>query len=185
MMKIKIKQIQYKLKRLNYYTGKIDEIFGEKSKQATKKFQSDYKIKKTGRLNKKTIKKLNFIYMTTYENEINANYDKFKNFNKKEFRCPKYCSGFPVEMKHQTIEVLQRARDYFNSPCLVSSGIRCKKYNNALKNSAENSKHLYGKAIDCSINGISGNKLKRFFKKQPEVKYTYIIKKNWVHFNIY
>lgn len=180
-----LKSYQTKIYRTIKIKLTLNGLAGVKTISVLKTFQKKYKIKTTGTLNSITKTKINFIYMTTYENNIPADYSKFKYFKRKEFSCPKHCSGHPVEMKHQTIVVVERARKYFNSPCTISSGVRCKKYNDLLPNAVINSKHLSGKAIDCSIEGVSGKKLKSYFSKQKEVKYTYIIKDNWVHFNIY
>lgn len=239
-----IKQKQLQLKHLGYYTGKVDGLWGNGSKNATKAFQKAYGLTQDGsfgqattnksiqvwkdiqtKLNQKigaglavdgfvgtktinaiksfqnkngltvdgscgpnTRAKLNNSTTTTVNTETVCNFNKIKNFKRSEFACGchgKYCNGFPTEMKQQVVDVVQRARTYFGKTCTVSSGVRCQRFNNSLSGSVKNSMHIRGKAVDCSITGVSGTALKNYFAKQPEVKYTYVITGNWVHVNIY
>jgi hypothetical protein len=48
------KDIQYLLKKLGYYEGKLDGVIGSKSKAAIKAFQNDAKLKSDGIAGKKT-----------------------------------------------------------------------------------------------------------------------------------
>ena len=88
-------------------------------------------------------------------------------------------------MKQKCMNVADRTRAYFGKPATISSALRCQKHNNELSGSVKNSYHTKGKAIDFSIQGVSGRTLYNYLKKQPEVKYTYIITGSWVHFNTY
>jgi uncharacterized protein YcbK (DUF882 family) len=114
-------------------------------------------------------------------------WENVKYFKRNEFECgcgKKYCNGYPSEMDKTVIDVLQRAREYFKMPILITSGLRCVQYNKIV-GGIPNSKHIYGKAADCSLNSDSSND-KMFcawFKKQPEVSYTYTGFKA-VHFDV-
>ncbi len=102
-------------------------------------------------------------------------WSKFKYFTRDEFKCPcGHCSGFPVEPNLQLVALLERARAYFGMPIIITSGVRCA-YQNKKVGGISNSKHKVGKAADCSLNNSSANdtKLFKWFKKQPEVSYTY------------
>ena len=48
-----------------------------------------------------------------------------------------------------------------NNPIIIHSGFRTVEYNNRLKGSAKNSMHLYGKAVDFRVDGLSVKQLAR------------------------
>lgn len=56
-----VKKIQVELKKINYYSGQIDGIFGESTKQALIKLQQDYNLEANGVCDLETIKKIDFI----------------------------------------------------------------------------------------------------------------------------
>jgi N-acetylmuramoyl-L-alanine amidase len=58
----KVSGIQGRLKNLGYYTGKIDEDFGPKSKKALSQFQEDNNLEVTGELDDSTINALDEKY---------------------------------------------------------------------------------------------------------------------------
>lgn len=60
------KKYQKKLNRMGYSCGTPDGVLGRKSKNAIRKFQKKYKLAVTGNLNKKTKKKINKVYRTSY-----------------------------------------------------------------------------------------------------------------------
>lgn len=105
-----------------------------------------------------------------------------KNFRKSEFACKcggEYCDNYanlgenPIDTR--LVEVLQRARDYYGKPIIITSGIRCRKHNSKV-GGVEGSRHTSGKAVDCYIeskNGVSDSELCEYFKAQSEVRYTY------------
>lgn len=53
-----VKYLQKILKSYKFYSGKIDGWFGKETVKAVKKFQKKKKLKKTGKINKKTFKAL-------------------------------------------------------------------------------------------------------------------------------
>lgn len=79
-----------------------------------------------------------------------------KNFAPEEFRCPcGKCTGYPTRMKVKELKHIQSIRDHYKRPMTVTSGLRCKAYNNSLSNSAKDSPHLHGYAVDFYMPGVT------------------------------
>ena len=70
------------------------------------------------------------------------------NFTLAELACP--CCG-KCEMDPEFMRRVQVLRDIVGFPLVPVSGYRCRKYNSSLKGAAEDSQHLYGKAIDFRV----------------------------------
>lgn len=104
-----------------------------------------------------------------------------KNFSPEEFKCEcggKYCTGYPSYMKKVELENLQSIRVHFGKPMTVTCGLRCKPYNDSLRGSIQNSKHLSGYACDFYMPGVTdtlANRKKaiKWIKKLPNHNYTY------------
>ena len=104
-----------------------------------------------------------------------------KNFDPKEFRCEcggKYCCGFPTYMKKVELKNLQSIRDHYGKPMVITSGMRCRKYNNSLRGSSAVSGHMNGYAADIYISGVTDTlagrkKLIAYAKKLANHKYSY------------
>lgn len=168
---------------------KADGKAGAKTFAKTKTYQKSKGIVADGICGTVTRNKLNGkkTSKTTVTYETPVNWNSIKYFKKNELDCGcggKYCDGFPVPMKQKCMNVADRARAYFGKPATVSSGVRCAAHNKNV-GGVPASQHMKGKAMDFSISGVSGSKLCAYLKKQPEVKYTYVITGNWVHFNTY
>ena len=74
-------------------------------------------------------------------------------FNTREFRCR---DGSDTVMVDETLTVvLQCIRDHFGKPVTITSGFRTANWNAKQKNAAKFSQHLYGKAADIQVQGIS------------------------------
>jgi len=73
----------------------------------------------------------------------------------------------PYEEYHDNIRAvaqeLQKLRVYFNKPIIITSGFRTPYFNAQIKG-AKNSQHLYGKAADIKINGVSTKEILRVAK---------------------
>lgn len=182
-----IEQKQCLLYYLGYYTGRIDGIWGDKSKGATISFQSAYGLNPDGTFGSETEQKiLSVIYNKTQpvaNKEANW-WEEIKYFDRSEFACKcGKCGGYPVEPKEKLIKVADRVRKHFGKPATVSSGVRCSQHN-ANVCGVSNSRHLSGKAMDFSVQGIGGNTLLAYVQKQPEIRYAYVIEGNWVHMDI-
>lgn len=85
------------------------------------------------------------------------------NFAPEEFVCGcggKYCSGYPTRMKVKTLDHIQSIRNHFGKPVIVTSALRCSKYNKLVRG-LDDSLHKSGYAVDFYINGytdLSGRK---------------------------
>lgn len=236
-----IKQKQWQLYFLGYYEGKIDGMWGDKSRSATKQFQAEHNLwcdgifgyltaekttevikgiqkavgatsdglagKKTkaataeyqkrngltadGIAGEKTRAKIKAGSSNTATNTTNKTtsgdwWDEIEHFDRSEFACHcggKYCDGFPVEPKEKLVRVADRIRAQKKAPATVSSGVRCERHN-ANVGGVSNSRHKLGKAMDFSIQGVSGSELLALAQSQPEIRYAYIIEGNWVHMDI-
>ena len=104
-----------------------------------------------------------------------------KNFEPEEFKCEcggKYCTGYPSWMKKVELQNLQSIRDHYGKPMLITCGLRCRPYNNSLRGSIPNSKHLSGYATDFYMLGVTDTLPNRkksisWIKKLPNHNYTY------------
>ena len=147
----------------------------EYNKATIKALQSKYMARKSD---------VDGIYGQDTDNMVRTvrNVLKFtKNFDPKEFRCEcggKYCCGFPTWMKKTELENLQSIRTHYGKPMKITSGMRCKRYNNSLRGSSAVSGHMSGYAADIYISGVTDSlagrkKLIAYAKKLPNHKYSY------------
>lgn len=104
-----------------------------------------------------------------------------KDFKPEEFKCEcggRYCTGYPSYMKQVELKHLQSIRNHFGKPMQITCGLRCKPYNNSLRGSIPNSKHLTGYAADFYAAGVTDTLANRkktigWIKKQPNHGYSY------------
>ena len=121
-----------------------------------------------------------------YKKLTSSNCTDFKNFNYGEFKCKcggKYCNGYPVSFSYDLASNLQKIRNHFGKPLVITSAIRCEKHN---KNSegVSTSKHLKGWAVDFYVRGVTAFSLMSYVKKLPFFRYTYHISGNTIHYDI-
>jgi hypothetical protein len=100
-------------------------------------------------------------------------------FKPTEFRCTcGHCNGYPSYMKRVELRHLQKIRDHYDRPMIVTSGLRCKHANGSSTGSIQNSLHLVGRACDFYIAGVTdtlANRKKaiKYIKTLPNHHYTY------------
>lgn len=201
-----IEQKQCLLYYLGYYTGKIDGSWGAKSKGATINFQRAYGLEDDGVFGTETEKKiLSVIYNntkpttpeTTPEDSDSPSWWKeIKFFERTEFRCPcGECGGFPVEPKEELVRVVDDMRRVFRKAVIIvppdghsgGSGVRCQKYNDSLRGSVPNSRHVQGKAVDFSAPGVSASTIESYLanlKKKGKIRYWYKICSGSYHMDV-
>lgn len=124
--------------------------------------------------------------MSTYKKLTSSNCKDFKNFEYSEFACKcgnKYCNGYPVPFSYDLTSNLQKIRNHFGKPLVITSPLRCKQHN---KNSGgvSDSRHLKGWACDFYINNVSASALMNYVKKLPYFRYTYNISGSVIHYDI-
>lgn len=78
---------------------------------------------------------------------------RYPNFKKSEFKCLCGCCQEP-EMDEKLMDILQAIRNKYGE-VTVKCGYRCKKQNDILKGSIPNSDHLYFKAADIQVVGMT------------------------------
>lgn len=197
-----IKQRQYLLAYLGYYGGGIDGFWGTGSKEACTEFQRDRGITADGYGGPETDKTLkhavaNDLFKpevvipekeTTTEESSTAGtfWDHIRYWSREEFRCRcggKYCNGFPAEPNQTLVELVDDIRHKAGRPGIPSSGLRCKTWN-ALQGGVANSDHMEGKALDFSIEGMSGSQLLALAQADSRTRYAYIIDGGWVHVDV-
>lgn len=178
-----IKQKQHLLAFLGYYTGKIDGIWGKASTQATKDFQAAYGIEQDGIFGEETEKRIREVIGN--DEQPKDIWAGIKYFRKEEFacKCGKHCNGYPVEIKEKLVKLADMVREHFDSPVIVSSGIRCETHNSVV-GGVSNSRHLYGKAMDFCVSGYAANVVLDYVEKLPGINYAYAIDSNYVHMDI-
>lgn len=126
----------------------VDGIIGQKTIAAIKAFQKENGLVVDGIAGVKTFAKLRAKAWSTV-----------KYFKRTEFKCEcgKYCDGYPTEPNFRLVQILDKLRAEFGI-ILVTSGVRCKKYNNSLAGSSPTSAHLSGCAADIYISGVTTSK---------------------------
>ena len=91
----------------------------------------------------------------------------FSYFKVSEFRCGcRKCrnNGFPVRINAKLLAYLEELRISFGKPVIITSGLRCTKYNKSLPGSSKKSRHLSGKAADIYIEGVSPTDICRYWE---------------------
>ena len=104
-----------------------------------------------------------------------------KNFTEEEIRCP-CCNAMPEgEVFERFMDLLQVLRDIMGIPFIVTSGFRCRIHNDSLPNSAKDSRHLYGDAVDISRGGWTGQVLRKFVFEAFKLGFSVGLYPTYVH----
>lgn len=91
-------------------------------------------------------------------------WDNYPNFNPKEFACPCGCQKQVYDMDCRLVRILQKVREKYKKPVVITCGYRCKKYNDSLVKkgwAVANSYHVKKKAVDFYISGLTNTPQKR------------------------
>lgn len=186
--------IQQKLNDAGMSTD-IDGIIGNDTVACLTRYQTAVGLTADGIMGVETYRKLfndpSYGVATTTRNTggISAH------FNKTEFRCGcggRYCNGYNgKEVSTSLLNILEKLRSYYGRPIVITSGIRCQKYNDSLRGSIKTSAHIQGKAADIYIRGItdtvSGRAQVKRLAYQYGAKYVYYGTSNMgnaVHINV-
>jgi hypothetical protein len=118
--------------------------------------------------------------------EKDSFWDHIRYWSREEFRCRcggKYCNGFPSEPDSTLVELVDDLRADAGKPGHASSGLRCSVWNSQ-QGGVSNSRHLYGKALDFYIEGLTGSQLLSRAQADSRTRYAYIIDGQWVHVDV-
>lgn len=192
-----VKQIQCLLAYLGYYVGNVDGIYGQMTATSVRAFQKDYTALEVdgvaGIATQKALKHSVAHGMPPKKSDPkpvpgrDENFwDGIKHFKREEMRCRcggKYCDGFPVEPEEKLMIMAEKVREHFNSPAVVTSGVRCEKHNVNVGGVA-NSRHKYGKAIDFFVNGKTAKDVLSYVLQNDGIRYAYAIDENCIHMDI-
>ena len=106
---------------------------------------------------------------------VNSSGNISPHFTKSEFRCGcggKWCNGYNnVSVSPKLLYILEKIRAYYNRPIVITSGIRCQRYNDSLRGSIKNSVHRTGGAADIYIKGVTDNSTGRAKVKKLAYQY--------------
>lgn len=115
--------------------------------------------------------------MTTKEwNRKLCNFSSYFRFTEFKCKCGKCNSSAYLDPRLLTY--LDEMRIYFGKPVVITSGIRCKKYNNSLPGSSPISGHLRGKAADVYIKGVDPTVIRKWWISNVPGSYAYCGTKN-------
>lgn len=184
-----VKQIQHLLAYLGYYSSTVDGIWGSQSAAAASRFQRDYGgITVDGVAGEQTQNALIQAVAKgmPQKKQPDSFWETIRYWNREEFRCRcggKYCNGFPSEPDQTLVELVDDLREQVGRPAHASSGLRCSVWNE-IQGGVSNSRHMAGKALDFSIEGLSGNQLLSLAQSDPRTRYAYIIDGGWVHVDV-
>lgn len=91
-----------------------------------------------------------------------------KNFKREEFECGCGCGKNTVDA--ELLTVLERMRTYFNAPIVINSGNRCERFNKKI-GGRPNSFHLYSKAADIKVKGVSARDVQVYLRNKYKGRY--------------
>lgn len=84
-------------------------------------------------------------------------------FIRKEFSCRCGCGFNTVDA--ELLAVLEKLRNHFEQPIMITSGARCYSHNVRV-GGEQNSKHLYGQAADIVVKGVSPKEVQDFLESE-------------------
>ena len=76
-----------------------------------------------------------------------------EHFKVREFRCKD--GSDPVFIDTELVDILEKIRVHFAKPVTITSAFRTASHNATVAKAAKYSQHLYGKAADIQVQGIS------------------------------
>lgn len=172
-----VKQTQCLLLYLGYSPGNPDGVLGQQTRAEVRQFQQDYGCRYvdgvpgretdasllsavTEGWTKPAAQKTEPVSTTeTASGAAASGGYQSKYFRREEFRCRcGRCGGFPAEMQEGELRLLDKIREHFGVPGIVSSGVRCAAHN-AEVGGVGNSRHLTGHAADVCFTGIPASQV--------------------------
>lgn len=100
--------------------------------------------------------------LNVYSLERDGEKSLSKNFKVREFRCKD--GSDPIFIDSELVEVLQKIRTHFGKAVNINSAFRTASHNAKQKNASHHSQHLYGRAADIWIAGVSVDTLAAYIE---------------------
>lgn len=100
--------------------------------------------------------------LNVYSLERDGEKSLSKNFKVREFRCKD--GSDPIFIDSELVEVLQKIRTHFGKAVNIDSAFRTASHNAKQKNASHYSQHLYGRAADIWIAGVSVDTLAAYIE---------------------
>ena len=104
--------------------------------------------------------------------------DLSNNFSRHEFACKDNC-GFDT-IDFETLIVLEDVRDNFGSPITITGPNRCWQHN-IDEGGAEDSQHLYARAVDFVVAGVAAQDVQSYLKMRYPNMYGIGVYSNRTH----
>lgn len=100
--------------------------------------------------------------LNVYSLERDGEKSLSKNFKVREFRCKD--GSDPIFIDSELVEVLQKIRTHFGKAVNINSAFRTASHNAKQKKASRYSQHLYGRAADIWIAGVSVDTLAAYIE---------------------
>lgn len=147
---------------------KIDGLVGVHTISKLKEYQQNNNLQVDGICGIKT-------RLSLQNSVMPYNWSDFPHFKKSEFACGCGCGFDDIDL--YLVSILEQIRSHFgDNPCIITSGCRCRTYNNSLQGSVQGSKHIIGHAVDFYIKNVSTTDLLNYCQylvKTGALNYTY------------
>lgn len=135
-----------------YYSGPIDGIDGDETREAARRFAADYGLATSPVSDSDTTDMPGWDNVLVFSRAIDGNRYLTKNFRVKEFACQD--GSDPIFIHPQIPTWCQLVRDTFGYPFTPNSAYRTVSHNAKPEvGGSARSLHLYGKAVDIPAKG--------------------------------
>lgn len=101
-----------------------------------------------------------------------------KNFRVREFRCQDGTD--PIFVDLELVDILQKVRDHFGKAVTITSAFRTASHNKSV-NGATYSQHLYGRAADIKVSGVSPKDVAAYIETLLPNRGGIGVYSTWVH----
>lgn len=157
-----VEKAQQILNSLGYDCGSVDGIFGSKTVNATKEFQSNNGLTSDGIIGKNTWSKLLSGGKPAVTTEPMTAHFKLSEYRCKDGSLPPKSMWSKIQENMNMLEKIREALG--NKPITIISGYRSPEYNEALRKKdptgvAKDSQHMHGTAADIQVSGVSPSKV--------------------------
>lgn len=102
-----------------------------------------------------------------------------KNFRVREFACED--GSDPIFVDMELVDILQKVRDHFEKAVTITSGFRTASHNKTIKNASTYSQHLYGRAADIKVSGVSPKDVAAYLETLLPNRGGIGVYSTWVH----